>query len=155
LLPPPEEAAAGVEEGEDAAADDDEEELYEPPASTVAATSWGIFMGVLARAEKSTTPLWEIVSGFMARKDLVKAMFSTAYDWDHCGILFMSMPFPQDWAAGLLEVALVIYDTAAEVELYCWARAGIMLEALEGCPQALGGLMIPNIPFSQWVGVPQ
>jgi len=35
------------------------------------------------------------------------------------------------------------------------ARLGIMRETEVEAAKALGGLMIPNIPFWQWVGVPQ
>jgi hypothetical protein len=67
------EAAADEEAGEAA---DDEELGVSPFARDIAATSLGNEMGLLARGLRSTAPLWEIVSGFTARKDLVYITFS-------------------------------------------------------------------------------
>lgn len=67
----------------------------------------------------------------------------------------MSRFMPQFAAAVLLEVALEAYDQPAWVEGFWLAREGIMFDAEPGCWKALGGLMIPNMPFWQWVGVPQ
>jgi hypothetical protein len=61
----------------------------------------------------------------------------------------ISMLLPQAAAAGQPEVTLEVYATAAPVEGYWLARAGIIIDAELGCPKALGGLMIPNMPFSQ------
>jgi len=58
-----------------------EEEVGEPAsARTAAATSVGTIMALLPRGAKSTAPVWLKASGFNARKDWVKAMFSTVYD---------------------------------------------------------------------------
>jgi hypothetical protein len=67
----------------------------------------------------------------------------------------MSMLFPQAAAAVLLEVTLLEYDQAAWVEGFWLATGDNMFETQLGWPKALGGLIMPNMPFWQWVGVPQ
>jgi hypothetical protein len=79
---------AAVEDGE-ALDDVDEAAGYaaeeEVESSTLleraaAATSEGSIMALLPRGERSTEPSDFKVSGFIARKDWVKRMFSAAYD---------------------------------------------------------------------------
>jgi len=114
---------------------------------TAAATSVGNEMAVLLRGDKSTLPSLEIVSGFMAKKDLEYMTFSATYGADQDGILLMSMPFPQAAAAGWPAVTLDIYDQAAWVSGVELATVGSIISTEPGAPGALGGLMIPNMPF--------
>jgi hypothetical protein len=61
----------------------------------------------------------------------------------------MLMFIPQLAAVDELAVALDVYDMAAWVEGYLPAREGIIIPTEPGSMYALGGLMIPNMPFWQ------
>jgi len=106
-------------------------------------------MGLVLRGDKSTLPSALIVSGFMAKKALANKMFSATYECDHGGRLVRSMLLPQPAAASLPEVTFWAYDMPAPVEGYSPAREGIIIAAEPFWPKALGGLMIPNMPFWQ------
>jgi hypothetical protein len=101
------------------------------------------------RGDRSTAPLALIVSGFTERKDLKYKMFSAAYGCDHDGNWLRSMLPPQAAAVGLPEVIFWAYVMAAAVGGFWLARAGIIIAAEPFWPKALGGLMIPNMPFWQ------
>ena len=61
----------------------------------------------------------------------------------------MSTFIPHMEAEVELAVTLAAYDMAAWVEGYWLAIEGIIIEAEPGLLKAEGGLMIPNMPFSQ------
>jgi hypothetical protein len=103
----------------------------------------------LARGARSTVPLSLIVSGFMARKDLKYKMFSAVYDCAQPGIWLISMLPPQAAAAAWPDVTFWAYVMPAAVEGFMLAREGIIIDAEVFMPAALGGLMIPNMPFWQ------
>lgn len=125
-------------------------ELVELPVlSRAAATSTGSEKPVpFSIAERSREPL-EIMLGFIAMTAWVYIMFSAMYGRVQFGIADMSMFIPHIAALDWLAVTLFVYDMAAAVEGYMLAMEGIIIEAEPGCIQALGGLMIPNMPFSQ------
>jgi len=132
-----------------AAADDGYEDVESLLKRAAAATSVGNMTGLVLRGDRSTVPLSLIVSGFMERKVLKYKMFSAAYDCAHDGILLRSMLPPQAAAAGWTEVTFWAYVMPAAVEGFWLAREDIIIAAEPFWPAALGGLMIPNMPFWQ------
>ena len=67
--------------------------------------------------------------------------------YDHDGILLMSMLVPQVLAPGMLAATELVYDAMAERSVLFCMIWDIIIPTDEGEPRALGGLMIPNIPF--------
>jgi len=148
-------AAAGAAVPVDAAvlevadADDDALELLPLAALlTAAVTSIGIINGLLPAFPRLTEPSDPITSGLEARKVRVYITFSAIDDCAQEGSALISMLEPHEAAAVLLAVCMLVYDPmAAMVESFI--IEGIMDETAVGEPAALGGLMIPNMPFGQ------
>jgi len=114
----------------------------------------GITIGLPPAFPRLTVPSGLRTSGLAAKKERENRMFSAMKGCAHPGILPMSKLEPQLAAKLLFSVCMSVYaDIAARVESFI--KDGIMAAAEVGAPPAFGGLMIPNMPFWQWVGVPQ
>jgi hypothetical protein len=150
---------APTAEGDDDAAEDAAEEdaslvaeAYDeelaPLLLSAEVISCGIIMGVLPAAPRSTDPSSLMTSEFAARKLRVYMTFCATYWCDQLGMAFMSMLPPQEEALLLPDIWLEYEAMAAISELF-EVNDCIMPETELGEPIALGGLMIPNMPFGQ------
>lgn len=148
-----EEAADALEEDEPEAGEEPELDVDEEAAARALPTSGGNINGL---DEIATEPSAFITSGFMAKTFRVNNTFSTTADWAQEGIELMSMLAPQLAAIDPL-VWLLVYEAYVEispVESFA-ITDDIIPETEVGALKTEGGLMIPNIPASQWPGVPQ
>jgi len=119
------------------------------------ARSTGIIIGVLLPTlPRSTDPSELRTSGLAARKERVNRMFWAMRGCAHSGILPMSKLEPQSAAKLLFAVCVAVSEAIAAV-VESFIKDGIIAATEVGAPLAFGGLITPNMPFSQWVGVPQ
>jgi len=118
-----------------------------------AARSFGIING--APVLRLTVPLVVIMSGLLPMTARVYRTFDTIYSCDHSGIWVISMSEPQLAAAELFAHCVLVYDDiAAKVELF--DTISDIIPATELFAFVVeGGLIMPNMPFSQCVAVPQ
>jgi len=118
------------------------------------ARSTGIIIGLLPTLPRSTDPSELRTSGLAARKERVNRMFWAMRGCAHSGILPMSKLEPQSAARLLFAVCVAVSEAIAAV-VESFIKDGIIAAAEVGAPLAFGGLITPNMPFSQCVGVPQ
>jgi len=149
----------------DAAADEDEVSVATAvtagalDAAADAATavmSCGIIIGAPFKLLKETDPSSLITSGLAAKKVRVNITFSAKASCAQSGIAVMSIEEPQAAAALLFAVTMFAYACIAVIEELLAIIVGSVAATEPSWPwPTLGGLIMPNIPFSQWPGVPQ
>jgi len=133
---------------DDAAAVPEPEDVV-PLDIIVAVTSIGMAKGVLALL-RLTVPSGLMTDGLAARNVRVYITFSMTYCHDQSGMLDKSMVLPHAAASELFAVIICVYDHIADITELLATIEGIMLATVMLLDMsALGGLRMPNIPFSQ------